>query len=154
MRRVTATLLQDLLGLEAFMLEINVVTAAEITRLNESFLRHKGSTDVITFDYAPEAPSRAPRESRARSIHQPRSIHGEVFVCIHEAIRQSSKFHVALGWELVRYIVHGVLHLLGFDDSQPARRRVMKRQEDRFLGKLANRFDLRSLTARPGKATL
>jgi len=45
----------------------------------------------------------------------------------------------------VRYVVHGLLHLRGYDDRQPAARRQMKREEDRLLTQLARRFPFRRL---------
>ena len=50
-RRITTTLLRDLLGLNDFDLGLLLVGAAEMARLNETFLRHAGSTDVLSFDY-------------------------------------------------------------------------------------------------------
>jgi ssRNA-specific RNase YbeY (16S rRNA maturation enzyme) len=50
--------------------------------------------------------------------------------------------------EVVRYAVHGILHLLGHDDSHLAARRDMKRAEDRCLRSLASRFPLTKLARR------
>jgi probable rRNA maturation factor len=47
---------------------------------------------------------------------------------------------------VVRYITHGVLHLLGYDDLQPKSRRKMKRQENRLIRLLAKRFALAQLS--------
>ena len=54
---------------------------------------------------------------------------GEIFVCVPEALAQASRFGAAWQEELVRYIVHGVLHLRGYDDLQPVARRKMKRRK-------------------------
>ncbi len=110
-------------------LTIYLVTQPEITRLNETFLQHRGATDVITFDYSDPGSGRA-------------MLFGEIFICVDEALAQARRFRTNWQSELVRYIVHGVLHLSGYDDQQPYARRRMKRAENQWLRRLANTFDL------------
>jgi rRNA maturation RNase YbeY len=124
LRRLTRRLLQEFLKLERFHLGVCVVGATEMTRLNETFLRHKGSTDVVTFDYADKT--------------EP-SLRGEIFICIDDVIANARRFGVNPPSELLRCVVHGVLHLLDFDDKQPADRRRMKRKENLLLRKLSGR---------------
>ena len=66
------------------------------------------------------------------------------------AVKQAKEFQSSWQSEVVRYVVHGVLHLLGYDDLQPALRRRMKREENRLVRRLAKRFALAQL-ARPAK---
>ena len=80
---------------------------AGMTLVNETFLKHEGSTDVITFDYL---------EKRKAESGKRKHLHGEIFVCVDDAISQAKKFKTSWQSEIVRYIVHGVLHLLGHDD--------------------------------------
>ena len=68
-------------------------------------------------------------------------LHGELFVCVDVAVAQARLFRVHWQSEVVRYIVHGILHLQGFDDRKPGPRRRMKRQEERLLKHLAGRFE-------------
>jgi rRNA maturation RNase YbeY len=117
---------------KAYELGVVVVGEAEMTRLNETFLHHAGSTDVITFDYA--------------DPQQPGRLAGEIFVCLDEARVQARRFRTTWESELVRYVVHGVLHLCGQDDRQPVARKQMKRIENRVLWSLSRRFNLRRLT--------
>lgn len=144
LRRATRKLLQDILRLEASELGVWIVDASEITRLNETFLHHQGSTDVITFDYADQAghPSSL-SSSIARTRHSASAVrpalHGEIFVCMDEVIANARRFGVAPHRELLRCVVHGVLHLSGFDDTRSASRRKMKREENRLLRKLVMR---------------
>jgi probable rRNA maturation factor len=107
-----------------------------MTRLNETFLRHEGSTDVITFDHS---------EPGTRNLEQGTDIHGELFVCVDEAILQARRFRSSWQSEVVRYIIHGVLHLLGHDDRRVADRRKMKLAENRLLRLMATRFALSQL---------
>jgi probable rRNA maturation factor len=66
------------------------------------------------------------------------TINGELFICVDEAIRQAKRFRTTWQSELMRYIVHGVLHLLGHDDHRAADRLKMKREENRLVRKLAS----------------
>ena len=127
--------LAELPGAAEFNVALYLVDTSEITRLNETFLHHKGSTDVIAFDYSGERGFPA--------------LHGEVFVCLDQAFRQCRRFHTTWQSELVRYMIHGVLHLSGFDDHRPAQRRRMKRVENRFLRRLARDFDFKRLGSGP-----
>jgi rRNA maturation RNase YbeY len=142
LRRVTRVLLRELLQKQSFELGLHVVDRAEITRLNETFLQHEGPTDVITFDY---------HEPDASTM-----LAGDIFVCIEEACGQARRFRTTWQSEFVRYIVHGVLHLSGYDDRRVADRRRMKHAEDRLLRELAKRFRFEELTpktARPQTKT-
>jgi rRNA maturation RNase YbeY len=143
-RRITTTLLRGLMGLDDSDLGLLLVGAAEMARLNQRFLHQAGSTDVLCFDYRqrPGLPGRpgpgCPAEASA-------TLQAEIVVCVDEAAAQARRFRTTWQSELVRYIVHGILHLRGFDDRRPGQRRKMKRAEDRFLRQLAGRFDLRRL---------
>jgi len=143
-RRITTTLLRDLLGLNDFDLGLLLVGAAEMARLNETFLRHAGPTDVLSFDYL-EKPGPRGGPPAGRPADSSASLHGEIVLCVDEAVAQARRFRTGWQSELVRYIVHGILHLRGFDDRRPGQRRKMKRAEDRLLRQLSARFDLRRL---------
>lgn len=149
LRKIVAGLVAEL-NVENAELGIHLVAGAEMISLNETFLRHAGPTDVITFDYAgPEEGARAgglratKNETRGRAAGVP--LHGEIFICVDEAIQQAKRFKTTWQAEIVRYVVHGVLHLRGHDDSRPAARRRMKREENRRLRGLARRFSLAQL---------
>jgi probable rRNA maturation factor len=137
LKTLTRSLLTDLLALETFELGICIVRAREMASLNETFLQHEDSTDVITFDYANDS-TLDPRPSTL-------SVHGEIFICIDDAIKQAREFRTSWQSELARYVIHGVLHLRGFDDLRPADRRKMKREENRLLKEMARLFPLRKL---------
>ena len=148
LRRVTACLLQELIKLDGYELAVHLVEPSEMMRLNETFLGHEGSTDVITFDNS---------ESRA-GIHGARGsgnrqtgglphkgateLCGEIFISVADAAGYARTFRSTWQSEVARYVVHGVLHLRGYDDIEPGLRRVMKRQENRLLKALAVKFDL------------
>jgi len=144
LKQIIAALLADL-KIEKADLGIHLVAAAEMMRLNEKFLRHAGSTDVITFDYQTEGGMGSPLPAGgAHGVPRP-TLHGEILVCVDEAVLQARKFGANWQSEVVRYVVHGILHLLGFDDSSAGARRKMKREENRRLRELSRRFALSKL---------
>jgi probable rRNA maturation factor len=140
LKQVTAELLEEL-KIEQAELGINLVSASEMTLVNETFLKHKGSTDVITFDY---------QKSEVRSQKSELKLHGELFICVAEAISQSKKLKTDWRSEVVRYIIHGVLHLIGFNDSRAKAKQKMKREENRLLRELSKEFSLAQI-AGPSK---
>jgi probable rRNA maturation factor len=156
LKQIVKALLADL-DIAKAELEINLVTAGAITRLNEKFLHHKGPTDVIAFDYHAEGRAGNPlpavkpgamgtglREASPRRASRP-TLHGEIFICVDEAVSQAQKFRASWQSEVARYVVHGVLHLLGHDDFRAGARRKMKREENRLLRKLSRCFALSKL---------
>ena len=136
LREVTAALLAELAVTEA-ELGINLVGAREMALVNETFLQHAGPTDVITFDHWNCESGVPPRALE---------IHGELFICVDVAVGQAKEFKTRWQTEVVRYVVHGVLHLLGYDDLTPVLRRRMKRAENRLLRRLTGRFSLAQLS--------
>jgi probable rRNA maturation factor len=150
LRKITKTVLTDSLSLEGYELAIRIVRAPEMARVNETFLQHQGSTDVITFDYTdyePEAPDRQgkPKLPAGRRKH----VQGEIFICIDDAVAQAREFRTTWQSELTRYVIHGVLHLLGYDDIDAADRRKMKREENRLVKEVARLFPLSKLGGKP-----
>jgi len=95
-------------------LEISFVNSADIIQVNREYLKHKNSTDIITFDYA-----------KLNS-----SLEGEIIISYDDALYNSKHFRTSINAELLRLIIHGVLHLLGYKDKKSNERRAMKLKED------------------------
>ena len=138
LKQIVAELLAELEIAEA-ELGIHFVGAKEMARVNWQFLQHEGSTDVITFDH---------RDCPLPIPHCQLEISGELFICVDDAIQQAKEFKTTWQSEVARYIVHGVLHLTGYDDLKPALRRKMKREENRLVRLLASRFSFAQLGRR------
>ncbi|MCL6494958.1 MAG: rRNA maturation RNase YbeY [Ignavibacterium sp.] len=114
---------QDL-NLSLRSLEINFIDSETIKEINKKFLSHDYSTDIITFNY-----------SDAQNI-----IDGEIFISVDDAKENAKKFKVKFLEEIGRLVAHGILHLIGFDDTTPDQRKKMKNQENQLLKK--NKFIL------------
>jgi len=101
---------------------IALVTDPEIAELNERWLGHRGPTDVLTFDLRDEP--------------DPRQIIGEIIISLDTARREAARRGHAWRHEVLLYIVHGLLHLLGYDDARAKHRAEMHAIEDKVLSAL------------------
>ena len=113
-----------------------VVTNQErVQQLNRSYLGKDEPTDVLAFSMLPE-PSTT-RESGASSlfVHPPDGVlHlGEVIVSYPQASIQAEEHQHSVKREMAILIIHGVLHLLGYDHDNPELERQMKTRENEIL---------------------
>jgi probable rRNA maturation factor len=131
LRRLLRGLLEECLDRQDFELGVHFIAADEMARLNETFLGHHGSTDVITFNHQENA--------------QGQKLCGEIFISVDDALIHARRFRVRWPLELTRYMVHGVLHLEGYNDTDSVSRRAMKRRENKLLKELSIRFNLAKL---------
>jgi probable rRNA maturation factor len=106
-------------------ISVALVGDRDMASLHRQYLGDPETTDVLTFDL--------------RDDRQGPELEGEIAVCVDAARRQARRWRVSVSAELLRYVIHGVLHLLGYDDDLPARRRRMRRQETRVLAMLKMR---------------
>ena len=100
-------------------LEISFISSQSILVINRTFLKHDYTTDIITFNYSEII----------------KNIDGEIFISLDDALANSNKFKVTLSNELNRLVIHGILHLLGYDDQSISDKKVMKRLENKLLSK-------------------
>lgn len=133
LRQIGRHLMHEEFGLQEYELCFHLVGEKEMAKVNWQYLQHEGSTDVITFDLAEPGST---------------ALTGEIFISVPDAVKQAGEFGTTWQEELVRYIIHALLHLRGYDDLKPAARRVMKREENRLVKKVAALFPLRNLSAR------
>lgn len=116
--RRTATRALASLGRRREDVHVSLVDDATIRRLNTRHLGARRATDVLAFNL--EAPGPSP-------------LLGEVIVSVDTARRQARRHRVPLALEVDLLVVHGVLHLAGFDDAEPADARRMHERERQIL---------------------
>ena len=103
-----------------------VVGDDQIASLNERHLQHIGPTDVITFDLSDD-------EGISADEAASRAVEGEIIVSWDTAAREASTRGHTTEAELALYVVHGTLHLLGYDDHEPSDAATMHAMEDEIL---------------------
>ncbi|MCQ2157939.1 MAG: rRNA maturation RNase YbeY [Bacteroidales bacterium] len=98
--------------------DINVIFCSDnyILDINMKYLQHDYFTDIITFDYC-----------------EGNVISGDLFISI-DSVRENSEYYgTSFEDELNRVLVHGVLHLVGYDDHKEEDIRMMRSKEDYYL---------------------
>lgn len=112
--------------------EISLVLTddAEIHRINRDFLGHDYPTDVISFRLDDDQP--LPHNSTA----SPTVLDGELIISLETAARAATDVGWSLESEVILYVVHGLLHLCGYDDLTDQARPLMRRRERDILTKL------------------
>ncbi len=85
--------------------------------VNRKFLNHNYKTDVIAFD-----------------LDEGLDIEGEIYVSVDRARVQARRYKVSTKEEIVRLIVHGILHLAGWEDKTRSEKLRMRKRENRYIG--------------------
>jgi len=140
-RKVTRTVLAAE-RIAAAQISVALADDATVRRVNRDFLGHDYDTDVLSFlfESSPVAPSRQPKKRDASEVGEPRGagrcIDGEVLVSAEMAVPMAARFGWSARDELTLYLVHGLLHLCGYDDLSPAERRLMRQRERAILAQL------------------
>lgn len=96
---------------------VRVSGDAAIHEINRQFLQHDYPTDVISFPYN----------------WQPPEVEGELVVSIETAARQATQVGWSVAQELMLYVIHGTLHLVGYDDGSEEQKREMRAAEQEAL---------------------
>ncbi len=86
-------------------------------RLNRTFLGHDYTTDVITFP-----------------LEEGLNLEGEIYVNLDKARQQAKEYKIRFTHELARLVIHGALHLAGYDDKTSRGAQRMRNLEERYLG--------------------
>lgn len=113
----------------AAQISVALVDDSTIAELNETHLNHRGPTDVLAFDLRDEV-----ENGTVRVTHAP--LEGEIVVSVDTAAREAEARGHALEAELALYVVHGTLHLLGYDDRLEADAARMHALEDEILASI------------------
>lgn len=107
-------------GSEIKMLgDVSIIFCSDnyILDVNIRYLNHDYFTDIITFDYC-----------------EGNRLSGDLFISVDSVKENSVEFGTDFDEELHRVIVHGLLHLIGYDDHTPEEQKVMRAKEDYYLG--------------------
>ena len=98
--------------------DINVIFCSDnyILDINQKYLQHDYFTDIITFDYC-----------------EGNKLSGDLFISVDSVRENSIYYHTAFEDELNRVIVHGLLHLIGYDDHTEEDIAQMRSKENYYL---------------------
>lgn len=98
--------------------DINIIFCSDnyILDINQRFLHHDYFTDIITFDYC-----------------EGEKLNGDLFISIDTVRENAIQYGDGFPRELSRVMVHGILHLIGYDDHTAAQQKQMRAKEDYYL---------------------
>lgn len=98
---------------------LNFILCSDVYLLdiNNTYLNHNHYTDIITFD----------------NSDVPHTLEGDIFISIDRVRENALYFNNSFHLELFRVFVHGLLHLLGFDDKSPSSQTLMREMENKYL---------------------
>ncbi len=99
--------------------ELVYVDEGEINRINKEYLDHDYVTDIITF--------------RLDDAVENSAIEGTIYCCAQRISEQASEFNQTMKDEFLRVMIHGLIHLLGYNDQTEEEKKEMTRLEDHFL---------------------
>ena len=91
-----------------------------LLEINKQYLGHNYYTDIITFDYSEDY----------EMIGKQRKVYGDIYISIDTINHNALEYGEGFDRELHRVIVHGLLHLIGFDDVTDELQKEMHHQED------------------------
>jgi probable rRNA maturation factor len=121
-RAKTSTWLRSVIKKEGYTLkQLNFVFCSDkyLAEINLGYLKHDTYTDIITFD----------------NSDSPKHVEGDIFISVERVSENAEKFQQPFTKELKRVMVHGVLHLLGYQDKTNLEKSTMREREDLYLGK-------------------
>jgi probable rRNA maturation factor len=112
--------------------ELSIVIAddVEVRELNRAYRGVDSATDVLSFSQSEGAKFAVPDGTTPHL--------GDVIISLDTARRQAAEFGLALQDEVSHLLVHGVLHLLGYDHEEPDDEKTMRAHEDAILGDSAH----------------
>jgi rRNA maturation RNase YbeY len=87
-----------------------------LKKINIEFLKHNYNTDVISFNY-----------------YDQNNLTGEIYISIETVKRNAKNYKVSYRNEMIRVIIHGVLHICGYEDRDDREKREMRKHEDFWL---------------------
>ena len=98
--------------------DISIIFCSDnyILDINQRYLQHDYFTDIITFDYC-----------------EGDRLSGDLFISIDSVRENAREYGTEFKDELNRVIVHGLLHLIGYDDHTAEEKEVMRKKEDYYL---------------------
>lgn len=106
----------------SFSLDIIFVDDGFMKKINRKFTRRRKTTDVLSFGM---------KEGKDVGVDYPSL--GDIYISLDQAKRQAKEYRVSLKEETSRLVVHGLLHLLGYDHKSKSQTKIMKEKEETYL---------------------
>ena len=113
----TSSWIQTIIEKEGFVLShINYIFCSDpyLLAINKEYLQHDFFTDILTFDQSGKE----------------NEIEADIYISIDRVTDNAETLHISFADELLRVIIHGILHLIGFSDKTESEKTLMREKED------------------------
>lgn len=101
----------------------NFLSSKDQIKMNRDFKNHNYNTDILTFDVS----------------NNDCELTGDVYISLKQVRKNAKRYQVSLKDEINRVLIHGFLHLSGYNDETKNEKKEMRKQEDKFLNYLKKR---------------
>jgi probable rRNA maturation factor len=121
-RRIKNLILKVLKGervKESVWVNICFVDNRQVKKFNAKFLNSQSATDVLAFNLS---------DKKEKNI-----ILADIMISAQEALKQAGNFETTPDYELSLYVVHGLLHILGFNDHTACQKKRMREKESQYV---------------------
>lgn len=106
-------------GLEVYLINVILTSDNNLLKINQDYLNHDYLTDVITFDYSEQ-----------------NKLHAEIYISVDRVLENAATYKTAPLQEFNRIVLHGILHLCGYQDNNEERKQKMTERENHYLSKV------------------
>tara|TARA_A100001015_G_C15021462_1_gene728190 strand:+ start:1061 stop:1489 length:429 start_codon:yes stop_codon:yes gene_type:complete len=120
LKKYIATIL-DITNFNEGSFEFSFIFDKKMIDLNTRYFNKNNSTDIITFNL--------------NTIEKP---HADIYICVDEAKRNATEHKKSLDEEIQLLIIHGILHIKGYEDYDDRSRSIMFEEQDKILKKVAD----------------
>lgn len=107
----------------------NFLSSKDQIKMNRDFKNHNYNTDILTFDVS----------------NNDCELTGDVYISLKQVRKNAKRYQVSLKDEINRVLIHGFLHLSGYNDETKNEKKEMRKQEEKFLNYLKKRRSTRNM---------
>ena len=144
-------------GVTQANIRVAIVDDTTIRKAYQQYLGHDVPTDVLSFPWTcrVQAGPAGQRGFQSDNGLEGDGLEGDIMISAETAVREAAAYGWSVGEELILYLVHGTLHLVGYDDHDEATRAEMRERETRYLRSLGIVvWSDRQKLASPGRETV
>lgn len=122
-KKMLSRYIKKVCGNRNVVFQYNFVTSNEQIALNKEFKAHDYNTDILTFDMS----------------ENDCELTGDVYISLRQVEKNAKRYGVDMREEINRVIIHGFLHILGYNDETKNEKKVMRKEENKYLKYLSKK---------------
>jgi probable rRNA maturation factor len=112
--------IKKICGKRRVFMSYNIVSSKEQIKMNKEFKDHNYNTDILTFNLS----------------NNDCELTGDVYISLKQIEKNSKEYKVNINEEINRVLIHGFLHILGYNDGSVIEKKIMRREENKYLNYL------------------